>query len=373
MEDDRTQIITKAHQLDPGLDDRLHCLEQIGGSEVGRRYLIGGAGVSLGRAPPADIVLGDSEVSRLHCRLAMSGEALVVTDLNSTNGTFVDGQRVTEPAPLAVGAILRVGRQSFKHEWLTGEQVRKSDELDRDLATAFSYVQALLPAPLREGPVRTDWLFQPCATLGGDAFGYGALSETKFYGYLFDVSGHGAGAAMHSVAVMNLLRQRALPNTDMSKPGEVLTTLNDMFGMERHADMYFTMWYGVYDLVSRRLDFASAGHHPSYLLPADRTEALALRTANPMIGAIPGKTFKSDSTIVPPGAVLYVFSDGVFEIVTKQGQQWSLSDFVPLMLQPSVEGLTESERLFQAVRSMARSTELDDDFSLVVMAFDQGA
>jgi hypothetical protein len=45
MDDDRTQIITLAHNLEPGLDDRLHCLEQIGGSEIGRRYLIGAAGV----------------------------------------------------------------------------------------------------------------------------------------------------------------------------------------------------------------------------------------------------------------------------------------------------------------------------------------
>jgi hypothetical protein len=370
MDDDRTQIITLAHNLEPGLDDRLHCLEQIGGSEIGRRYLIGAAGVSLGRVPPADIVLGDSEVSRLHCRVSLLGDELIVTDLSSTNGTYIDGARIAGPSPLNVGQILRVGRQSFKHEWLTGDQLRKSDELDRDLATAFGYVQALLPAPLDDGPIRTDWLFQPSAKLGGDAFGYGRLKGDLFYAYLFDVSGHGAGAAMHSVAVMNVLRQHALPNTDMSKPGQVLTTLNNMFGMEEHADMYFTMWYGVYDPASRRLDYASAGHHPSYLLPTDRAEAIALRTPSSMIGAMPGKTWRSEGVDVPPGASLYVFSDGVFEIVTKEGRQWSLSDFLPLMLQPAVEGLTESERLFQAVRGASKGRELDDDFSLVVITFD---
>lgn len=370
MENDRTQIITVAHNLDSGLADRLHCLEQIDGSEIGRRFLIGATGLTLGRSPPADVVLGDSEVSRVHCRLNLAGEDLIITDLNSTNGTFIDGVRLSQPTPLRVGEILQVGRQAFKHEWLTGEQLRKSDELDRDLATAFSYVQAMLPAPLRQGPITTDWLFQPCAKLGGDAFGYGALSDTLFYSYLFDVSGHGAGAAMHSVAVMNLLRQRALPNTDMTRPEQVLGTLNDMFGMEEHADMYFTMWYGVYDRVSRRMDYASGGHHPSYLLPPDRSEAIALRTPNTMIGAMPGKVFRSDSVIVPPGASLYIFSDGVFEIMSTEGVQWSLSDFVPHLLQPAVEGLTESERLFKAVRGKARSRELDDDFSLVVMTFD---
>jgi hypothetical protein len=40
------------------------------------------------------------------------------------------------------------------------------------------------------------------------------------------------------------------------------------------------------------------------------------------------------------------------------------------MLQPGVEGLTESERLFQAVRGASRSREFDDDFTLVVITLD---
>lgn len=370
LESELTQIITVARSVEAGLDDRLHCLEKVDGTETGRRHLIGAAGVTLGRSPPADIVLGDSEVSRAHCRVSILGDDIVVTDLNSTNGTFVDGARIAGSAILPVGAILQVGRQSFKHEWLTGKQLQKSDELDRDLETAFSYVQALLPSPLREGPIRADWLYQPCAKLGGDAFGYGQLSENLFVGYLIDVSGHGAGAAMHSVAVMNLIRQRALPNTDMSDPSQVLATLNDMFQMERHADMYFTIWYGVYDAVTRRLSYASAGHHPGYLLPSDRSEAVPLRTRNGLIGAMPGKSYASDSVVIPPGSSIYLFSDGVFEIVTKDGLQWGLSDFLPLILQSPVSGLTESERLFRAVQDAAQTREFDDDFSLVVMSFD---
>jgi sigma-B regulation protein RsbU (phosphoserine phosphatase) len=175
---------------------------------------------------------------------------------------------------------------------------------------------------------------------------------------------------MHSVAVMNLLRQRALPSTNMSNPAQVLAALNAMFQMETHADMYFTMWYGVYDRVSRRLDFASAGHHPGYLTPADRGEAIAMRTRNGLIGADPETTYKADSVIVPPGASIYLFSDGVFEIVTNDGVQWALADFLPLILQPPIDGVSESERLFRAVKSMTPSGDFDDDFSLVVMTFD---
>ncbi len=370
MDIERTHFVTSVPTSAPGRDDRRHFLEMIEGIDVGRRHLIGGTGLTLGRTPPADIVLGDAGVSRAHCRVLALGDEVIVTDLQSTNGTFVDGVRITGSAPLPVGAILVVGRQCFKHQWLTQTQLQRSDEHDRDLATAYSYVQALLPPALREGPIRADWMYQPFSQLGGDAFGYGPLGDTVFASYLIDVSGHGAGAAMHSVAVMNLLRQRALPGVDMADPGQVLATLNAMFQMDRHAEMYFTMWYGVYDTISRRLDFASAGHHPAYLLPADRSSLVPLRTRNGLVGAFPGKTYRCESIIVPPGGTIYLFSDGVFEIVTNDGAQWGLSDFLPLLLQPPTPGLTESERLYRAVRGVARPGGLDDDFSLVVMTFD---
>jgi serine phosphatase RsbU (regulator of sigma subunit) len=302
--------------------------------------------------------------------LAVIGDELVVTDMNSTNGTFVDGVRINAPTALPVGGILHVGRQSFKHEWRTQREILQSDELDRDLEKASSYVLALLPPPRMEGPIRADWVYQPSTKLGGDAFGYVFLSETKFAAYLIDVSGHGAGAAMFSVAVMNLLKQRALPNTDMTNPGQVLAALNAMFPMEDNAGMYFTMWYGVFDTVSRRLDFASAGHHPAYLVPASRQDMMPLRTHNGLIGADPETIYRADHAPVPPGASLYLFSDGVFEIVTIDAVQWELRDFLPHIMAERVEGLGEAQRLLREVSRISRPGGLDDDFSLVVLTFD---
>jgi serine phosphatase RsbU (regulator of sigma subunit) len=368
---EHTQVVTFARNIDVALEARLHCLELMDGFDAGRRHIVGRAGTSIGRTAPAQIILTDSEVSRTHCRLAIEGGQLMVTDLKSTNGTFVDGVRVEGPTALPVGAVLRVGRQSLKHEWRTHREIQQSEELDRDLAKANSYVQALLPAMNADGPIRSDWVYQPCAKLGGDAFGYGVISDTKFAVYLIDVSGHGAGAAMHSVAVMNLLRQRAfLPGTDLSQPAQVLTALNAMFPMDINAGMYFTMWYGVYDKITRRLDFASAGHHPAYLVAADRSAAVPLKTRNVMIGTMPDTTYRSDSTEIPPGASLYLFSDGVFEIVTIDGVEWSLGDFIPALTKPPVEGLSEAKRLLAEVNRVARPGGLDDDFSLVVLTFD---
>jgi pSer/pThr/pTyr-binding forkhead associated (FHA) protein len=70
---------------------------------------------TIGRATGAQFVVEAPLVSRLHCRLTCSSDGeLMVEDLGSTNGTFVDTRRVEGPIPLTPGATLRVGRVGFE-------------------------------------------------------------------------------------------------------------------------------------------------------------------------------------------------------------------------------------------------------------------
>ena len=68
-----------------------------------------GAVKTVGRAPRADFIVDAALVSRLHCRLIAGDDTVEVVDLKSTNGTYVNGKRVTK-ARLATGDRLRVGR-----------------------------------------------------------------------------------------------------------------------------------------------------------------------------------------------------------------------------------------------------------------------
>lgn len=74
--------------------------------------LLPGAIKTVGRAPRADFVVDAPLVSRLHCRLTLQADGLLVEDLASTNGTFVNGSRVAKGV-LANGDTLRVGRMEF--------------------------------------------------------------------------------------------------------------------------------------------------------------------------------------------------------------------------------------------------------------------
>jgi len=67
---------------------------------------------TIGRAPNADFIVDATLVSRLHCRLSAGATELQVEDLESTNGTFVNGERV-ERAALKIGDRLGVGEVEF--------------------------------------------------------------------------------------------------------------------------------------------------------------------------------------------------------------------------------------------------------------------
>jgi pSer/pThr/pTyr-binding forkhead associated (FHA) protein len=68
-----------------------------------------GAVKTVGRAPGADLILDAALVSRVHCRLEAGDDAVQVVDLSSTNGTFVNDQRVAR-GTLTDGDRLRIGR-----------------------------------------------------------------------------------------------------------------------------------------------------------------------------------------------------------------------------------------------------------------------
>ena len=174
---------------------------------------------------------------------------------------------------------------------------------------------------------------------------------------------------MHSVSVLNVLRQRGLLQVDPTDPSSVLASLNSRFQMDVHNGLFFTMWYGVYRPRDRSLVCGAAGHHAAYLVPSDRSAAQPIGTPNLMIGAMPDVDYEVERTTLPAGSVVYLFSDGAFEIETKDDERWTMADFLQLLLKPSTAGTSEAERVYRLVRQAARPGPLDDDFSLMVLSF----
>jgi sigma-B regulation protein RsbU (phosphoserine phosphatase) len=138
--------------------------------------------------------------------------------------------------------------------------------------------------------------------------------------------------------------------------------------MDRYHGMLFTMWYAVYDAAARTLSYSAAGHHPAYLMTPGESTVRPLGGKAMMIGAMSDLTYPVEASQIQAGSVLYLFSDGAFEIRSAAGRQWTLKDLVSLIGSSAQPG-SESDRLLQAVRRSARPGPLEDDCSIVVTTF----
>ncbi len=92
-----------------GMKVRLIALDSV---EHDRKLALNGHSVVLGRCPDADVRIDDRWVSRRHCELVEVDGMLVVRDLGSTHGTFVNGRQVSE-ARLRPDDKLTIGLTSF--------------------------------------------------------------------------------------------------------------------------------------------------------------------------------------------------------------------------------------------------------------------
>ncbi len=257
--------------------------------------------------------------------------------------------------------VIRAQRELIRTK---NELLAVKARLDQELAEAAEYVGSLLP-PRMDGPVRTDWRFICSSRLGGDLFGYHWLDGDRLAIYLFDVSGHGVGAALMSASVHSMLRRKSPTDALPEEPAEVLAALNRAFPMDENNNKFVSVWYGVYHLGSRLIRFAGAGHPPAIVFaPGDPTPQV-LSAPNLLIGIDPQARYTSAERVLAPGSRMYVFSDGVFEVQRPDGTMLAFEELIDLLAEEARGDGSRVDRVLQRVYAIRGSSQLADDFSLL--------
>src|SRR5436309_2336650 len=114
----------------------------------GRRLPVKTPIVNIGRADYNDLVFPDPSVSTAHAKLQLRGGVWLLVDLDSTNGTFVDGERVKDEAPLAPGATVRLGDVQLAFE--------PTDDAVPVIEGSGTRVSAAFPEPPPPAPTKPE-------------------------------------------------------------------------------------------------------------------------------------------------------------------------------------------------------------------------
>lgn len=84
------------------------------GAKNGAEFPLGHDEITIGRSSDSAIIIRDDYTSTHHARLMQWNGRWMLQDLDSTNGTFLNGSRVTVPTPIPLGATVKVGATTFE-------------------------------------------------------------------------------------------------------------------------------------------------------------------------------------------------------------------------------------------------------------------
>jgi sigma-B regulation protein RsbU (phosphoserine phosphatase) len=244
--------------------------------------------------------------------------------------------------------------------------------LETELSEATEYVKSLLPLPINN-PLSIQFKFLPSRQLGGDCLDYNWLDADSLAIYLLDVAGHGLKATLPSISVLNLLRSRALKDLNYYQPSEVLAALNNTFQINYQNDKYFTIWYGVYNRVSRQLTYSSAGHPPAIIISGNsptNTEVKRLKTPGMPVGMFPEAKYVDAYCQIEKSSTLYIFSDGAYEITQSNGNLWSLEGFTQILISLQYSVDNQLDYILDYLINLNFKEIFEDDLSILQVKFD---
>jgi sigma-B regulation protein RsbU (phosphoserine phosphatase) len=133
--------------------------------------------------------------------------------------------------------------------------------------------------------------------------------------------------------------------------------------MENHNDLYFTMWYCVFNLQTRTLSYAGAGHPPLILIDKKNNASL-VESKNFVIGYSPDLTYKSGKINIDTGSRLYMYSDGAYEVRKPDGKMMCIEDLSDYLQESGKVDGSELKKLYNYLVKLT-GDKLEDDFLML--------
>jgi sigma-B regulation protein RsbU (phosphoserine phosphatase) len=274
---------------------------------------------------------------------------------------------------LAVEAMRRGAADFIQKPWDNGRMLGVIDRHARasrekavarhDLDRARDVQRRLFPRQMRKlKTLACEALSAPACEVGGDYYDFLDAGEGRTAFVLADVSGKGVAAALLMAHLHASFRSQSVAT--LADPVAMIKSVNHLFVESTAPEQYATMFYGVYDEQSRQLRYINCGHVAPLLVRADqRVERLA-PTAT-VVGLFAEMEAGQASVDLRCGDTLLVFSDGITEAVSDDGEEFGDERLSPLARGP-IERVPG--RVMDAVRVFSPQDPSDDRTIVAIRA-----
>jgi sigma-B regulation protein RsbU (phosphoserine phosphatase) len=246
-----------------------------------------------------------------------------------------------------------------------------NERMSEELNFARDIQMGLLPLIFPAFPTRSEFsIFAsliPAREVGGDFYDFYFLDEHHLCFVVGDVSGKGAPGALLMAVSKTLSKSRAM---DDFSPSSILTHVNTELSQNNDAAMFVTVFLGIMDIRTGKIEYTNAGHNPPYIRRKGGSVEKLDAFHGPVIGAMPNLHYKEDTTVLEQNDIIVVFSDGITEAMNIDDELYSDAHFEQFL---ATENLNTSQKLVdQVVRDVKRhegDAEQADDITIMALKF----
>ena len=252
------------------------------------------------------------------------------------------------------------------------QAVQEHDQLvtiRNELDIASHIQQSILPQTFPPFPERTDFeIFAemiPAREVGGDFYDFFLIDSDRLGFVIGDVSGKGVPAAIFMAVSRTLLRAVALTGTP---PAQCLDRVNSLLCLDNSAEMFVTLFYGVFNTRTGEVEYGNGGHNPPYLLRRGGAVEALESTGGMVLGAIDRIRYRTKTVTLDPGDGIFLYTDGVTEAMDSAGNLFSEQRLAGLLQQ--INGAapdTLVRAVLQDVRAYSAPAAQNDDITVLVI------
>ncbi len=222
---------------------------------------------------------------------------------------------------------------------ITEERGRMDTELNLAARIQANMLPSVFPPFPDKKEIDIYATMYPAREVGGDFYDFFMIDEDRLGLVIADVSGKGIPAALFMMMSKILIQNYTLSGM---APSAVLESINTQICRNNQEEMFITVWLGILDLRTGELTASNAGHeYPIIREPDGRFEIFRDKHGF-VIGGMEGMKYRDYVLRLQPGAILYVYTDGVPEATDSSGRLYGMErtlDALNEIRDPEPEGI----------------------------------